>query len=158
MFWVLFVRLLITALVFQKKKKKSNTIETQKKHAEENSQTFLKKDLHAAVWNWKTYTRELLFSEKEKQNETLRAALEQMKASTDSLSEEIQVFGSQIVRLTQENSVFFEQEEQSLSLRGMVEQMKASIEETEILVLRGITETNELELTSTLLQIEVEKL
>lgn len=78
-----------------------------------------------------------------------------MKASTDGLSEEIQVFGSQIVRLTQENSVFFEQEEQSLSLRGMLEQMKASIEETEILVLRGI---NELELTSTLLQIEVEKL
>ncbi|KAL8112435.1 hypothetical protein AgCh_019952 [Apium graveolens] len=70
----------------------------------------------------------------EKQKETLRAALEQIE------------------RLTQVYGGFSEQQEQIQTLRVALKQMKASIEETEILVLRSITETNELELTSALLQ------
>ncbi|KAL8114574.1 uncharacterized protein LOC141663690 isoform X2 [Apium graveolens] len=137
---------------------KSNETESQRKLTEE-TQRLLSEEILTLQSEIERLTKEnSIFSEQERQNENLRAELNQLKLSSTNLSEESLSLQSQIERLRQENSAFSEQQEQVETLRAELEEMKKSIEETEIQVLRGIAEGDELELTGTLLKMEVEKL
>ncbi|KAL1828387.1 hypothetical protein DCAR_0207592 [Daucus carota subsp. sativus] len=137
---------------------KSTKAETQRKLAEETHR-LLSKEILILQSEIERLTREnSVFSEQERQNDNLRAELNQLKLSTNDLSEQIISLQSQIERLRQENSAFSEQQEQIETLRAELDHMKESIEETEIQVLRGIAEGDELELTGALLKVELEKL
>ncbi|KAK1374398.1 NT-C2 domain-containing protein [Heracleum sosnowskyi] len=137
---------------------KSKETETQRRLAEETHKLLSEEILTLQSEIERLTNENSVFSEQERQNENLRAELNQLKLSTNNHSEEIQSLQSQIARLRQENSAFSDQQEQVETLKVELEQMKESIEETEIQVLRGIAEGDELELTGALLKMEVEKL
>lgn len=137
---------------------KSNETETQRRLAEE-THILLSEEILTLQSEIERLTKEnSVFSEQERQNENLRAEQNQLKLSTNNLSEEILSLQSQIARLREQNSAFSDQQEQVETLRAELEQMKESTEETEIQVLRGIAEGDELELAGALLKTEVEKL
>lgn len=137
---------------------KSKETETQRRLAEETHRVLSEEKLTLQSEIETLRKENSVFTEQERQNENLRAELNQLKLSTNNLSEEVLSLQSQIARLKQENSAFSDQKEQVETLRAELEGMKESIEETEIHVLRGIAEGDELELTGALLKMEVEKL